>query len=661
MKIQKFISEKQHELFDVLLNTKNKTLLVAPMKSGKTTFVMKDLYEILRELEIQLVFITPKVSLMDNLKAKYPNAQLCKENYGASITEDYKPILSTPDSLYKVIAACKEQGRKFYIVYDEVHEAYQSYNFRKKLARPFKDYDEQLCAGFLGMTATPDNIKFLSYWDNVINIDPTFKFIQSENLNIIYGLDDTVESICSHIQHIRIENNNTPIICRINDKDKIRDIANILGSIGIKCNSWTREIVDEEGSDNSDLFYKSLEGLNIEFDVLLTTSLIDVGVEIMLDTKPILVDFMGKNSLVIEDIQFIGRFREGLKSIDFIVPSKKTNKIEIKENDSVEERATKIQEMREAAEDAKFKSYQELYDERFKVIKNMTALFNELYWSEKATVPEVKATYNSDEEIWEYEIDEFGLNSVVFRNYIQQFLNSPFNLKKYLDNHETLNISNIETEYINKSDYTVNFVELVDQLKAEKSNKREEFKNALSDFKEKVINLKAKELEILLTKQEDISKNDLWIYRSIEELHQFYHTNEMKEFRKRVYTIKDLTNSNLSDSLLMVLKDEDITIIAEHNFKTAMEYYNQYHEKTNKVIDERMEDYKYIYGIRESIKELKGCEVNFKLSNKFKEELLTKVKRKRYLSRISPKTLEKYLSKIYNIDKNNKITSVKKH
>ena len=80
MKIQKFISEKENELFDLLLNTKNKTLMVSPMKSGKTTFVMKDLYEILRELEVQLIFITPKVSLMDNLKAKYPNSQLCKEN-----------------------------------------------------------------------------------------------------------------------------------------------------------------------------------------------------------------------------------------------------------------------------------------------------------------------------------------------------------------------------------------------------------------------------------------------------------------------------------------------------------------------------------------------------------------------------------------------------
>ena len=325
MKIQKFISEKEHELFDLLVNTKNKTLMVSPMKSGKTTFVMKDLYEILRELEVQLIFITPKVSLMDNLKAKYPNSQLCKENYSASITDDYKPILSTPDSLYKIIAACKDQSRKFYIVYDEVHEAYQSYSFRKKLARPFKDFDECLCVGFLGMTATPDNIKYLSYWDNIINIDPSVKFIQSENLNIIYGLDNTVESICSHIQHLRSENK-APIICRINDKDKIKDVSDILSSIDIKCNSCTREIVDEEGY-NSDLFQKSLEGLNIKFDVLLTTSLIDVGVEIILDTKPILVDFMGKNSLVIEDIQFIGRFREGLKSIDFIIPSNKANKI----------------------------------------------------------------------------------------------------------------------------------------------------------------------------------------------------------------------------------------------------------------------------------------------------------------------------------------------
>ena len=110
-KVKNFISERQHELYDELLNEKNCTLLIAPMKAGKTTFAMKDLYEIAKELEYQLVYIVPSLSLMKHLKADYPISQLCYEGLGAYLLDDFKPIVTTAESLYKVVEAAKNKNK----------------------------------------------------------------------------------------------------------------------------------------------------------------------------------------------------------------------------------------------------------------------------------------------------------------------------------------------------------------------------------------------------------------------------------------------------------------------------------------------------------------------------------------------------------------------
>ena len=68
LKAKNHITECRHELYDELLIEKNCTLLIAPMKAGKTFFIMNRLYKITKSLDYQLVFIVPAVSLMHKLK-----------------------------------------------------------------------------------------------------------------------------------------------------------------------------------------------------------------------------------------------------------------------------------------------------------------------------------------------------------------------------------------------------------------------------------------------------------------------------------------------------------------------------------------------------------------------------------------------------------------
>ena len=86
-----------------------------------------------------------------------------------------------------------------------------------------------------------------------------------------------------------------------------------------------------------------------------------------------------------------------------------------------------------------------------------------------------------------------------------------------------------------------------------------------------------------------------------------------------------------------------------------------YETKKDKPTKSYSAEYKHIYAIRESIKELKGKEINIRLSDKVKEKILANIKEKRYLSKATPKVLEKYLNKIYNFKDKNIISSIKKY
>ena len=607
LKIKNYISERQHELYDELLNEKNCTLLIAPMKAGKTTFAMKDLYEITKELKYQLVYIVPSLSLMHKLKADYPISQLCYEGLGAYLLDDYKPIITTAESLYKVVAAAKDKNRKLYFVYDEAHMSVSNYSFRKKLALPYTYYKDDICVGMLCMTATPECLLIgESLFDKVIKIDVENKFNQSEKLNIITGLKDDVESIVSHLVHTKQKNSNTPIECRINDKKKQADVKEILEKFGYKVSVWNREEVNGE-TENAELYEKAMKGLGIEFDVLLVTSLIDCGVEVYPKKKPIIIDFINENSDLISDIQHLGRFRDGVKRLDLIL---------------------KAYEKKEYGE--KIYTLEETYQGMLEALEPQVKACNIYNRKIKFTLNSlIKCSFIEEEGIYKYEIDKFALRQYCFNFYVQQLIEHPNLLRIFLKNHSTLNVKSIDIIEVDPETYLIDVNEIIAEQKQAKKVIKDEYKEKIHCFKAEITSkkLKPKDLEVILTKDDELNKNDEWLLSGkVGELREFYQSNENVEFRRKVYEIRDNANISLEEALVEKCKNGD-KILEDIAFQHQMQTYEVEQQKPNKFSDK---DYKYIYAIRESIKELNGGkEIGYNLGSTNQKKLLKKTQEKK--------------------------------
>ena len=634
LEVGKYLNEEKHLLYDLLLNEKSKNLVVAPMKCGKTTFIFTDFYEILKELKIQLIFISPKVSLLKNLKQKYPKSQLCCEEHFVKVDKSYNPIISTAESLYKAVRSCEESGREFFLVYDEIHEAYLHYTFRRKLITPFNEYTNSLCRGFLGMTATYDNICIDDLWDNIITVKPKQPFIQSNKLNIVTNLGNSIKDIVSHIYHIKEEYKNSPMICRINDKNKIEEVVNILNNFGYKSNVWSST---EEEESNIDLFNNAMKGLNIDFDILFTTSLVDVGVEILLTKKPIVIDFMSMKSKVIEDIQFIGRFRKGIERIDLVINSVK--------------------------KDYNYFNFREEYNKTLKGAKELINLINGDLEEDKIKSLCINKLITAEEEI-EYSVNTDGCLVVAYNRYIKKVLSNPNKLMVFLKNHKTLNVKEICKMEICKESYLMDIDSMLLALREEKKALKDKYKEDMKDFIKAVKNMNPKEVNILIQKREEINPNDLWIYNKIEEYHTFYHSDDNTDIRKRYYDmigVKKIQFENAKERLLFILTDKDIEFWEMEDFIVSFEYDKKQNNDYDmiSVFEDEFKNIMFIYWIRKSIMELNnGKEHLFTLSDKNVNKVYDMVKSE---VTITKKKYRSLLQRMYNIDNRNRITSLIKY
>lgn len=626
-KFKEFITEKLcNDLIDNLFKEKNKSLLISPMKSGKTTFIFTQLHEKLKEKKMQLIFVSPKVTLLDQLDSKYNVGKCYGKRSSFEIKEDIA-VITTPDSLLKVINKCQDLKKNFFIVYDEAHELELSYNFRKKLAYPVKYYNHSLCCGLLCMSATPDNIYRSMEWDNVFLIDIENKFIQTKLTNIVTGLDGNAETIANYIIKFHEEDNTTKVI-RINNKATIKKVAEILLKVAnIEVKTWYRS--REEDNEKGDLhLQKVLEGAKLENEIILTTSLVDVGVEIYSEVKPIVISFMDLNSSVIEEIQFIGRFRDGVKEFNLIVPN--TNLI------------------------SEFKTYAEIQEKLYKKYNELCALANEYDIEDKTLYKNLIAT-KDHLGIYSYEIDPIAVNSEVFEKYMRQIVKKTNILRKYLTNHLTFNsevirIVNINQNQLNNND---NVAQVGEEIKAEEEKLKQEFEIELKALREKTKLLDTGQTKVLLYNSKDLDLltiHDKEILKTIEEEYIFYHSEDMIEYRKRYYDLQDLTKKQCTEQqlLLNILDDKwykDFKL--QDQYITANRKFNKGFQADQ---DSKLEI--KIYAIRNEIIKIKGKEKNIRLSDKFKGDLIEVCKKNKCFSKVTIKTLEKHLRLIYNTDEN---------
>ena len=449
LKIEKYITENNNEianeiLFSVL-DKKQKILLVSPMKTGKTTFIMKYLLDILKASDIQLIFVTPVKSLMNDIKNKYPHSIKCNGNVKEIKLNNNAPILTTPESMHKVINACEEGNKEFFIVYDEIHQIVINANFREKLKNPLLYYENKLCIGLLGMTATPEPLENIEF-DERFLITPKEKFIQSDKTIIVKDFTKNTDNMLNFIKKIKTENPNRLIVSRINNREDIKLIKAKLNN----CVSWYRSKDERKEnrqySSDMELLEDVLNGHNIEnVDYLLCTSLVDVGVEIQLKEKPIVIDFIDNTSTIIDDIQFVGRFRQGIKQL-YLVGKLNKEKPITKPLNLINE-----------------------YNNHIEESKNVINTLNN--FNEETINPLSTASIIFNNDTLMYELNEYGLMQYVFKKYINFYLQTDIYLKLFLKKHQTFN-----TKEISIVDYnSLNIIES-EELKDEKKKIKDTIK-----------------------------------------------------------------------------------------------------------------------------------------------------------------------------------------
>ena len=154
----------------------------------------------------------------------------------------------------------------------------------------------------------------------------------------------------------------------------------------------------------------------------------------------------------------------------------------------------------------------------------------------------LKTEYNPDTEEYSYSIDEFALNSKIFEFWIKQIIKDTDRLKDYLENHLTFNTQQINTVYLNEK-YTESkqIDEIIEVIKADKKSTKEEFKSELDTFIDEVKQLTTDQIEVLLTKPDDIKVNDKWRVEEMQPIYDFYYSENMKEYRKRFYKLEGWT------------------------------------------------------------------------------------------------------------------------
>lgn len=641
LKIHKYITENNNEiakqiLFDTL-DKKQKILLISPMKTGKTTFIMKYLSNILRESKIQLIFVTPVKSLMNDIKNKYPKVIKCNGSVKEITLNNDIPILTTPESMHKVITACEEENKDFFIVYDEIHQVVINANFREKLKNPLLYYSNKLCIGLLGMTATAEPLENIDF-DKRFKLAAEEKFIQANETKIIKDFTKNIDNMLNFIKYMKKLNNDKLVIARINNKD---DIKLIKGKLDNSIAWYRSKDENKESNDyinNMESLEDALSGQDLRgIDYILCTSLIDVGVEIQLEEKPIVIDFLDINSTIIDDIQFVGRFRQGIEQLYLV---------------------GKLNNLEPNTKPLNFKKeYNKQLEETKDFIKASNKIKDRIIGDITKDVIGLKNILNENNEII-YEVDEYSLMQSTFKQYINFYLQTDVYLKLFLEKHPTFNSDEIVSLSYDSLEITKS-----DELKQEKEKIKNDIKDREKEFlKEvKLLNLDDKLLKLILN-YNLIENKDLWKIKDYEYLCNTWKHDNLEEYRKRYDGVLDVlkgTKIKQIDILKIALTQKGVNeLIKKKRYINSNIYYNE-----NRKLTAKNKEMLIVYKIRDYINKTKEKERGVYLTNKFKSELLECLKKEKSLSKLTAISLDKHLKNIYSTTQNNRkqniISSIK--
>lgn len=670
--VKKYIAEREEngeltkqtkEIIYNLIEKKKKAVIYAGLGTGKSDISLKVIRSILSENKyekIQLLIVTSSKKLTENLCNRAlsddPNdtrkAIPCNGDYGKiELDEQFSPVVSTPESLYKAIAGCKDKGRRFYIIYDEVHEVpIKGVKFRRKLNQPFKAYEEDLCFGLLGLTGTPDNIKLFN-WDEEISIKVENPNVKTKQIFIANGIKNNAAVIANKILYIMKKYPNHKIVIRINNKDRIEEIRKILKKFCEDVGVWYANQPDDKYKE---LLNEATQTKEIVLpQILLTTCLVDAGVEIFSKDKPIIIDYFDENSTLIESKQFIGRFRNGVTCVFFLM------------------------EMEALEMETKIDSLEKIYNNHLEMARaEMNSLIGEIA---KRNVFRCSYTKNENGR-YSYYIDDMKIINYAFSDYINQLFPRPHKLANYLLQDPYFVVEKVTViDFQDKNQLQEEEEALKEKKKLEinrKTKLTKEFKKKVEKDKEfrEMMLMKKTEYDSILSipeEEKERSRIDVDKYEEYKELYEHFH-KEKKEDIKLIFAVSEIKNIEPQEVMRKFYnkkeKEEIKDIIIEVQFRDVKRIYHSSPvpmTPINNSATNIIPKYNVYYFIRQWVKNKNNNEIGLNLGKNNQKDLfewLNDPKRKRYFPKIaSEKILGKYLENVYHLDSRNRITSVQEY
>ncbi|MGL5245875.1 MAG: DEAD/DEAH box helicase family protein, partial [Sarcina sp.] len=302
------------------------------MNLGKSYFMLNDLNYYCMDKDYKLIIVIPTTAQLDQVYKRYKDKGVTAQYARFKANKKARVILTTPDSLPKIVAMCEELSKNFILAVDEAHEIELSYMYRKAFKNVLKASEYKLCKCTLMFSATLDNLILSDTvtFDKLFNVEVKDTFFNAKKFELMTMKKQSVEKMASLIK--KLGKQYDKVFYKVDSLDKLNSLNEILGSEEVK--GVQNSLIDDKQSlvatikeeeKNIYLSSKNRKGnvineqitsdkeISNEFKFIGFTSLVNSGIEIRTSGNIVVINFANKTFNFCNEIQFIGRFRNGVE------------------------------------------------------------------------------------------------------------------------------------------------------------------------------------------------------------------------------------------------------------------------------------------------------------------------------------------------------------
>lgn len=645
--VDKYIAEKQDQILNVVNNSK-KSLLIAPMGTGKTNLIP----DINKDKDTVVVIVNPSVAQLKQMANNYKIPAI----YGGLSYDNESIVCVTPESLKKKVIA--KLNKPFILVVDEAHEIYSSYNFRKKFA-DIKDV-EQMAKSTIYMTATPDILLETEQFNNIVIVN---KPNQIELETKILEVDTvTIEAKTSIIKELLKKY--SLVVFHNDDKKENKAITKLLNE---------KLMIKVETDEN---FQENLYGIEPEYEIkekntaiaidaskkdsktfkeLSQTSKIDKDVRVFCSTSFIKAGFNIEND---RDTAIIYNCHtQGFKKVNFLQTiGRYRNRENIEEVILLKDKLDKTK--------YDYKNFSTCYTEQLEQAKQLIPNVNNYYITLKDRTLSDKLAEDAglqfDEKTQQYVIDEHLIKAMAHYRYNKSMLYYPNILKKELENEQSIKLKVSIEDYNPTPEPEIKEIE-----KTEKELNKKIFNNIVP----KMLECDDETLEKILNYEIDQRQQENQQLVYLMENYLLTATKTFKNMLIEVIKIKKISKAeafrfiNKFDTLQEVKRQLFSVLIMELNKLIKIKGINEIYENSKRY-SQKNKDLKKVILIRYMLKDIEAKQgylsnrLITEIANKAVEDKIYKLNKNITIEYIE-KEIKELVNILYKIDQEKHIISIK--